>query len=138
MVLHLFLKFLYNRQKYVTKTITVNGRKFDALIADTSTKKMIGLMFRKSLKKNQCMLFIFEESGFHAIWMYSMLFAIDVIWLNSKSKIVDIEEDLKPCGSMFGCKEYVPKERAKFVLEFTSGTVKNLKITKKSAINLSS
>jgi len=97
---------------------------------------MIGLMYRTSINQNQCMLFIFESEGKHAIWMQNMQFAIDVLWLDSKFKIVDIKENFMPCKSLWTCKEYVPKEDAKYVIELTQGTVKREKITAGSKIKV--
>jgi len=123
-------------QKYNTKTVYIKRNKFNAIIADTTVKRMIGLMFRKRLRENECMLFIFGNEGFHAIWMHNMLFPIDAIWLDSNYSIIDIKENLKPCGSMMNCPEYSPGSPAKYVIEFNSGAVKRLALTKKSEIKL--
>lgn len=106
------------------------------MIADTSLKRMIGLMYRKSIKSNQCMLFIFENEGKHAIWMQNMEFAIDVLWLDRNYKIVDIKENFMPCKSLWNCKEYVPKKEAKYVIELNKGTVKKEKITFSSKVKI--
>ena len=99
---------------------------------------MIGLMFREKLDKNKCMALIFPDDDFQGIWMRNMRFALDVVWADGKGKIVDIKENLQPCGSLFDFKTYVPKERAKYVVEFNSGTVKRNRIKKGSLIRLNS
>jgi uncharacterized membrane protein (UPF0127 family) len=121
-------------QKYRKIPIWINGKRFDALIADTLIKRMIGLMFRKRLEKNQCMLFTFFSEGYQSIWMYNMRFAIDVVWASSALKIVDIKENMQPCSSISKCRAYIPKARAKYVIEFNSGAVKNSKIKESSKI----
>jgi uncharacterized protein len=131
---HCLLKFLYKRQKYKTVTISISKKRYNAIIADTFIKKMIGLMYRNGIAKNQCMLFIFASEDYHAIWMQNMLFPIDVVWADSRGRIVDIAENLKPCKSMLGCKEFVPKRAAKYVLEFSEGTAKSSKL--KIGLNL--
>lgn len=123
-------------QKYRTSTITINGKKFGALIADSTVKRMIGLMFRKSIGKNQCMLFLFRSEGYYAIWMHNMLFPIDVAWVDEKGTVVDIAQNLKPCTSILGCKEFVPSAQAKYVLEFNEGAAKSAKLKVGSKINL--
>jgi uncharacterized protein len=123
-------------QKYKTKIVKVNGKKFEALLADSLLKRMIGLMFRKSLPKNQCMLFTFWDEGYQSIWMYNMLFSIDVIWANRSLRIVDIRENMEPCRSMSGCRAYIPTEKAKYVIEFSSGSVKSNRIKKGSKIEI--
>lgn len=82
------------------------------------------------------MIFVFRTDNFHTIWMYNMLFPIDIIWVNSKMRIVDIKTGLRPCSSMSGCQIYVPNEKAKYILEFKDGTMRAKGITKKSKINL--
>lgn len=102
----------------------MNGRKFSAIIADTPLKRMIGLMYRKGIKETQCMLFIFDQPGKHAIWMHNMLFAIDVLWIDDKFRVAEIKENFLPCKSLFNCKEYAPKKAAKYVIELNHGAAK--------------
>ena len=122
-------------QKYEKEAVSVNGKRFTALIADSTIKKMIGLMFRSTLDSNTCMLFIFGGEGFPPIWMRNMSFPIDVIWVNEKLKVVDMVENMVPCTSLLGCKEYYPTQKAKYVLEFTKGTIKRIRIKKGSRIS---
>jgi uncharacterized membrane protein (UPF0127 family) len=116
--------------------MSINGKKFEALIADSSTKRIIGLMYRKSIAAKQCMLFIFESEGRHAIWMQNMQFAIDVIWLDSKYKIIDIKENLQPCSSIFNCPEYAPKKEAKYIIELNQGAVRRNAIKMASPVKI--
>lgn len=115
-------------QKYREKAISINGKRLRAIIADSEAKRMIGLMFRKSLGSGKCMLFVFPYEGFHGIWMYNMQFAIDVVWFDGKLCVVDIMEGFKPCKSFLGCKPYVPVAKAKYVAELNAGAVKKYKI----------
>ncbi|MGI0100735.1 MAG: DUF192 domain-containing protein [Candidatus Micrarchaeaceae archaeon] len=130
------LRFLYKRQKYTTTHIYINKTRFKAILADTPTKRAIGLMFRKGIKSNECMLFAFNEDGRHGIWMYNMLFPIDVIWLNSKSAIIGMEQGIDPCKSIFKCEEYAPKNDSRYVIELKGGMVKRLGINRKSKVRL--
>jgi uncharacterized protein len=123
-------------QKYKTIKISINGKRFDAIVADSLVKRMIGLMFRKRLASNQCMLLSFFSEGYQSIWMYHMLFPIDMVWVNAKMSIVDIRQDRRPCGSFSNCRAYIPKEKAKYVIEFASGTVKNNRIKEKMAVTI--
>ena len=127
---------LYKKQKYKIKKISINGKRFDAFVADNFTKRMIGLMFRKSIAKTQCMLFVSGIEGKNSIWMYNMKFPIDVIWLDGKCRIVDIKENLKPCTSVFNCKEYTPKRESKYIIELNANAVKSNKISINSKIRL--
>ncbi len=93
--------------------------------ADSFLSRMRGLMLRQGLERNKGMLLTFERDGYYSIWMFGMQFSIDIIWINDRC-VVDIVEDAKPC--LLFCKTYVPKKRAKYVLEVNSGFVEKHKI----------
>lgn len=105
-------------------------------IADTVIKQSKGLMFRKSLGKNEGMLFIFSNEGYHTFWMVNMSFPIDIIWISANRTIVDITKNAEPC--FIPCKFYSPKEKAQYVLEVNSGFADKhkIKIGQKAKFNL--
>jgi len=122
----LLLKLIYLLEKnYKHKTLYINGKAFDALVADTSAKRAIGLMFRRSLKNNECMLFEFSGEARYGIWMHNMYFSIDIIWLDSRMRVVDIVREAKPCR-LLDCKTYLPKGDAKYVVELKAGALSNI------------
>jgi uncharacterized protein len=123
-------------QKYRNILIQVDGKKFNAIVADSFLKKMIGLMFRKKINNNECMLFVFGNESRYAIWMHNMLFPIDVAWINSKFRVVDIKENLNPC-KLIDCKEYYPTKPAKYIMEFKSGALGKKRIKIGSKVDLS-
>ncbi len=83
------------------------------------------------------MLFIFDGESRQGIWMQNMLFAIDVLWLDSKSRIVSMERNLQPCQSMFGCKTYTPEKGSKYVIELKAGTIAKNRIKLGSKVQIS-
>jgi uncharacterized membrane protein (UPF0127 family) len=56
-----------------------------------------GLMFRDVLPLDRGMLFVFEERGFHGIWMKNCRFPIDILWLDENHRVVHVEESVPPC-----------------------------------------
>ena len=84
-----------------------------------------GLSGRESLPETEGALFVFDESNYHGIWMRDMRFALDIIWIDSEFKIIDIEEDVTP--STFP-KIFEPRSPAHFVLEVNSGYVESFGI----------
>ena len=117
------MRAIYKRQRYSTEELRVLGSRYRAIIADTPTKRSIGLMFRDKLESSECMLFKFDGSGSYGIWMLNMNFSIDIVWLDENKKVVDLVEDAVPCTSFFRCKTYTPKRKAAYVVEFASGTI---------------
>jgi hypothetical protein len=121
--------------EYRTRTISVNGKKLVAQVADTPRKMTVGLMFRTRMKANECMLFIFPEPGNHPIWAHNMKFAIDVVWCDRSGRVVDYFESMKP-SRWFDFGSHGSEEPSKYVIEFNSGFVKKSRLKKGTRILL--
>ena len=93
-----------------------------AELATTDKARRRGLMFRKSMAEDKGMLFIFEQEFLAGFWMKNVRFPLDIIWIDSQKKIVDIYEYALPCKDV--CKTISPKANALFVLEVNAGFVK--------------
>lgn len=89
-----------------------------AEIAATEPAREKGLMFRTSLDKNSGMIFYFEQTGYHAFYMYNTRIPLTVIFLNESLRIVDIQE-MAPCleQNPFACPTYTPRARCKYAIE---------------------
>jgi len=120
----LIIRFLPSETHY--KTVKISDINIKAEVADTTLKRIEGLMSKKTLPDNEGMLFIFGEENYHGIWMVNMSFSIDIIWVNKNLEIVDITEDVQPCK--INCPVYLPDERALYVLEVNSGFTKKNKL----------
>ncbi len=108
--------------------VKIGKLSFKAEVADNILKKAKGLMFRKNLPKNQGMLFMFPNEDYHQFWMIFTKIPLDIIWINSKKKIVHIENNVQP--SLINFNTYGPKEKAKYALEI------NANLTKKHGIKI--
>jgi hypothetical protein len=117
-IILIVLYFVF-QSKPVNKKVTIGNTEIEAEVADTLPKQIRGLMFRKSLAENNGMLFLFNNDDYYGIWMMNMSFPIDIIWIDSGHKIVDVVKNAQPCGII--CSTYYPKEKARFVLEVNSG-----------------
>jgi YVTN family beta-propeller protein len=81
-----------------------------------------GLMFRKHLPWNAGMLFAFDDEEIRRFWMKNTLIPLDMIFVDSSSKIIDIKENVPPCKQE-ECPTYPSKEPAQYVLEVNAGFV---------------
>ena len=135
MVWHLFLKLIYSMQRYSTTRVQVGKKICKALIADSFFKRAIGLMFRKSIGWDTCMLFLSKRDGMQSLTMQNMLFPIDVLWLDKDLKIVDMVSDLGP-DKGFTLRSYSPKGKARYVMEFKSGFLRKNSINAGSKIKI--
>jgi uncharacterized membrane protein (UPF0127 family) len=128
-------KLLKKFQKYEYIKIKLDGKTINVRIADTTIKKMLGLMYEKKLNNNEGMLFIFENETYAPIWMRNMLFPIDVIWLDKNLNIIEKVENLKP-AKLFEFKTYGSKVKAKYIIELPSGFLRSLKEKKIKKIKI--
>ena len=100
-----------------------------ALITNTRTKRILcrdericaspwlkfrGLMF--SRQKN--LVFLFARPSYISLHMLFVFFPIDVLFLDSKKKVVEIKQHILPFTA------YVPAHAASAVIELSDGVVK--------------
>jgi YVTN family beta-propeller protein len=93
-------------------------------VPDDQEESMRGLMFRQHLTWNAGMLFAFNDEGPRTFWMKNTLIPLDMIFVDSDSKIVDIIENVPPC-EQDECPTYPSKEPAQYVLEVNAGFVQH-------------
>jgi uncharacterized membrane protein (UPF0127 family) len=98
----------------------------EAQVSETDAQRNLGLMFRDYLPAQEGMLFIFPAEDKYSFWMKNMKFSLDMIWIDSNKKIVDIKTDIPPCLDL--CENYTPGFKAMYVLEVNAGFVKKYSI----------
>ena len=108
--------------------ILIGNSRVDVEVADNPLRKFLGLMFRKELKENQGMLFIFNKEDYHSFWMLFTSMPLEAIFISKNYEVVDVIS-MEPYSS----KSYRPSEKAKYVLEVNKGFSKknNIKIGSK-------
>ncbi len=120
-------------------TITVDGIPLQVQIADSEPRRTRGLMFQDPLPYDQGMIFVFSEPGIYSFWMLNLQFPLDIIWFDAQGRVVHIIEDAPPCKTtveLVACESMVPDVEALYVLEVTSGFVKENNITKDSMLSI--
>lgn len=100
--------------------ILPTGKRIKALIADTSEKQTSGLMGYSHLKPSEGMLFVFDKSEPHMMWMKNMIMSIDILWMNDKKEIIEIIPSIPPCKAD-PCPIYGPSLSSRYVLEISNG-----------------
>ncbi|MCD4785199.1 MAG: DUF192 domain-containing protein [Candidatus Eremiobacteraeota bacterium] len=106
------------------REIKVGEVTISAEIADDHEERQAGLSWRQSLGENDGMLFVFEEKRITGMWMYGMLFPIDVIWICDDT-IVEIDENVpNPADpNSTSAPTYQPDQEINFFLEVNAGFV---------------
>ncbi len=91
----------------------------DAEVANTMATRAQGLMRRKKLAPGAGMVFLFEESAGHCMWMKNTLIPLSVAFLDERGEIVNIV-DMQPLDETTHC----AARPARFALEMNQGWFK--------------
>lgn len=102
------LDILRNDQPYLKLSIE---------IADTDSARVRGMMQRSSFPEMSGMLFIFPNEEPRSFWMANTPLALDIIFVDSDSQIVDIHRYTRPLSP----ENVVSQKPARFVLEVPAG-----------------
>lgn len=81
--------------------------------------KAIGLMF--SWDKNKSLLFEFTKEEKICLHMWFVFYPIDVVFLDSKKKVVELKEHFLPFTA------YCSHHKARYALEVPQGTIQRTK-----------
>jgi uncharacterized membrane protein (UPF0127 family) len=68
-----------------------------------------------------------------------MQFSLDMIWFDENGSIVHIEQNVPPCKTpteIMACQSIIPSGEALYILEVTSGFIKEFNITKDSKLSI--
>ncbi len=125
---------IFLSQSFEKKTVKItnsNGKEItvNVEIADTTAKRMRGLMFRSSLGEYDGMLFVFDSPAKHGFWMVNTTIALDAIFFDENKTAVDIIS-MEPCGLNLSCKTHYPEKNALYVLEVNKGFAERHSIRK--------
>lgn len=92
-------------------------------LADTFWKRFRGLMLRRSFPRGGALLFEFKRPGRYGIHMFFVRFPIDLVYLDSKFRVVELRAKIKPW------RVYRPKSAAKYLVELPHGTISRSRIS---------
>lgn len=85
-------------------------------LADTTLKRVRGLMFRRDIEKSLLFILPAESREFSTIHSFFVFFPFDAVFLDSKGVVVDIRKRIRPFTPSI-----TPKEPAKYILEMRAG-----------------
>ena len=122
-----------------TLVMLPDGSTVHVELATTERQREYGLMERKHLAAGRGMLFVHDHSAPHAYWMYHTLIPLDIVWMNTDHRIVEMSPNTPPCrGKAKTCPNYGGNVPSKFVLELPAGSIKenHLKVGEQIAFRL--
>ena len=91
-----------------------------AEVVNTYESRAQGLMLRKHLAANAGMLFVFDQTAQHCMWMRNTLIPLSVAFLDAQGRIINVEE-MSPQTEDNHC----ASKPAKFALEMNAGWFKS-------------
>lgn len=122
--------------QYKKTTVSINGFKVLLALASTDEQRIKGLSGLEKLNENEGMLFLFDQPSKQGFWMNEMKFPIDIIWLDSNSRVIHTERNLEPCRIFMACHVYTPQVDSLYVIELRSGFTNDHSIKNGTIINL--
>ena len=78
-----------------TSSVKVGSHPLKVEVAADEPQRTQGLMFRKSLGREDGMLFVFDEPAYHSMWMKNTLIPLSVAFLDRDGVILNIL-DMEP------------------------------------------
>lgn len=120
----------------IVKLPASDGRSVEirAEVASTGQQRETGLMFRKSLGRNEGMLFLFPDLAVRNFWMKNTLIPLDMIFISENLTIIRIHHAV-PCTTD-PCPTYSSGEPAKYVLEVNGNATADYDIRAGSRVEI--
>lgn len=107
----------FNNQREIL-FLKINDAQVGMEIVLDESERALGLSGRYELMDNEGMLFVFEQPGFYKMWMKSMYFPIDILWLDKNFTVVDIKKNVDPSTYP---QSFAPSSKALYVVELNAG-----------------
>ncbi|MEI6738168.1 MAG: DUF192 domain-containing protein [Pseudomonadota bacterium] len=73
-------------------SLRAGGQTIHTEVVATDETRQMGMMFRTKMGKNDGMLFVFPQLGYHAMWMRNTLINLSVAYMDEQGKILSIHE----------------------------------------------
>lgn len=109
--------------------IQIENEIIEIEIADTTSKRAKGLMYRKYLPKNHGMLFIYDIPNILHFWMKNTLIPLSIAFIDENGMIIDIQDMESYAGQPDdSLPVYTSKSPALYALEMSQGWFKEKNI----------
>ncbi|HEX4309396.1 MAG TPA: DUF192 domain-containing protein [Acidobacteriaceae bacterium] len=107
-----------------TLVMLPDGSTVHVELATTPAEQNYGLMGRSTLPEGRGMLFVHDGMSKHAYWMYHCKIGLDIVWMDSDRRIVEMSPDTPPCkGRSTTCPNYGGQEPSQYVIELPVGDI---------------
>ena len=109
-------------EDFSTRLVTLPGRaQVRAEVLSDERDMVRGMMYRTSLAPDRGMLFLHSSPGYHTYWMFQVRIPLDIVWMDSEHRIVEIVT-APPCTTEANqCPNYGGHASSQYVLELAGG-----------------
>lgn len=122
-----------NKNVETFSQFNVCGKLFNLEVAKNSEQRSRGMMYRKELKENNGMIFVFREASEQSFWMKNVIIPLDILFFNSSGVLVS-SQSMQPESPLVQdsfLKRYESKGISQFVVELQYGSLKKFEKSKK-------
>lgn len=116
----------FPRERIAVETRSARRHVFEAWRADAPGTRAQGLMFVKSLRPEQAMIFIYEPAQHVGMWMKNTLIPLDMLFVDDDGCVVKVHERARP-GDLSAIEAGAP---VVMVVELAGGTAATLGLAK--------
>lgn len=117
-------------------SVEIKGKRYAVELADTPELRERGLMFRRELAEDSGMLFIHDSEEPVAYWMKNTYIPLDILYFDSRLKLVSAQLGVPPCGDQPQCPVFPSAGPARYVLELNAGQADRLNLKPGDALLL--
>jgi uncharacterized membrane protein (UPF0127 family) len=106
--------------------VELAGSRYTVELADDDSERARGLMFRDAMPATSGMLFVHEREEPLAYWMKNTKIPLDILYFDSRRRLVSQQRDVPPCAAGDACPNYPSRVPALYVLELNAGEAAKL------------
>lgn len=108
--------------------VEIGGQRYQVEIADDDAERARGLMFRDDMPADRGMVFVHDSEDLQAYWMKNTKIPLDILYFDSKRRLVSQQRNVPPCSAGDRCPPYPSEAPARYVLELNAGQAERLKL----------
>lgn len=116
-------------------TITIESddgehHQLNVYLAEEFEQQRRGLMFVRKMSDDTGMLFVYDESGMHSMWMKNTYIPLDIVFAREDGTVSSVIHDTQPLS----LQSQASVEPVSYVLELNAGAARRLNIGSKSRL----
>ena len=120
----------FDRDTLIIESDDGHRHEFDIYLATDFDQQRRGLMFVREMPENMGMLFVYEDSEMHSMWMKNTYISLDMVFARQDGTVSSVIHGTQPLS----LDSQASVEPVNYVLELNAGTARRLNIGQKSRI----